>query len=217
MPDYNQLQRRAAGILFQYRDEPAPLGKRDRATNDPKRADYYYTDYRTRTDLVNPLHERAKRFWREQVPAELPRLWARAEKSAGDLAEGHFGDDPRSIWPLGPGLVPRESGEQEAHELVGGTNLNCEDPFGEWAETELSLSPGGGLVLPNWSLTDPLFCPVERPRVSTCTSVINLGCGKRPSRPPAWCPHDHKTVDLHSRDDYLYSYWLLRAEGLLRP
>lgn len=135
------LAERASGSLYQFRDLPAPLGRRpppalNIPANDVAR---YYTPYCFTLDAnptiplgcahptwVSPLWRYVKHFWEEDVRLHARWIW---DAAAGN-GQSKFQQRPHGIWPLGPGLVPTP--ESEAYLLVGGSPNDNYVAFGSW-------------------------------------------------------------------------------------
>ncbi|MGD1101509.1 MAG: hypothetical protein ABSA59_05525 [Terriglobia bacterium] len=130
------LSVRATATLYQFRDLPAPFGRRTLLPTTVPHTDrsYYYTDYRERTDLINPLFAFAKSYWEDQVRTMVPDFWQTLDSDT----QNKFANGPFGIWPLGPGLVPKPLPEVDPYFLIGGSPMNIDVVFGTYPHPDYS-------------------------------------------------------------------------------
>ena len=138
---------RAAAVLRQYRDPPAPFGN-------PASQTELMTDFTVRADLRDPLFIYLHDVWDRDLQRHFPKTENPFYKGGG-------------IWPLGPGLVPRDNNLERAnpYRLVG------HDPYGRgWTRGKRNLIrfAGHDYLLSYWyaryhGLLDPNAVPVVAP------------------------------------------------------
>lgn len=99
---------RAAATLRQFRKEPEPFGNPLPDSSDREMEGFYYSDFSKQAGLVDPLYFALRESWK-QFHLTHP----------GIQIESQLAEDQGSLWPLGPGLVPkgRNSGP---YGLIGG-------------------------------------------------------------------------------------------------
>ncbi|MBI3072302.1 MAG: hypothetical protein HYY84_09310 [Deltaproteobacteria bacterium] len=92
----NARVRRAAGVLRQFRNPPFPFGNPAPGATTP------VTDFSTRKDLRDPLFDHLSEVWETHLKKDFP----------GENNPIRYGG---GIWPLGPGLAPRDNNIERAN------------------------------------------------------------------------------------------------------